>query len=73
MKIHDNHSITLQAMCLLGLRWEPFPNDPVRGELCFGGLRYSTELDRLGCPILPQCLLVNIVPKIRAFHEQPWD
>ena len=42
--------------CLLKLfilgraRWEPFKGDAERGELCVGGLRYATHLDRDGVP-----------------------
>lgn len=70
-KKHTNHSIVLQAMCLHGLRWEPFKGDRVRGELCFGGMRYGTELDHLGCPIIPNSLFGLLVSKMEGFPNQP--
>lgn len=71
MKKHTSHSIVLQAMCLHGLRWEPFQGDKTRGELCFNGLRHATQLDHLGCPILTPNLLATIVPIVRGFKNQP--
>jgi len=67
---HNSHSILLQAMCFYGVRWEPFP-DKTRGELCFDGLRYSTEIDRFGCPIVPTNLLIKLIPLTTAYHDQP--
>lgn len=68
---HNSHSILLQAMIMHGVRWEPFAGDKVKGELCFDGMRYSTELDRFGCPIIPNNLLIKLVPLTTAYHEQP--
>lgn len=71
MKRHTNHSIILQAMVLHGVRWEPFLGTPFRGELCFDGMRYSTELDRFGCPIIPMPLFIKLIPLTKAFDFQP--
>lgn len=71
MKKHTNHSIVLQAMCLHGLRWEPFRDTAIKGELCFNGLRHATQLDHLGCPILTPNLMLAIIPKIQGFTGQP--
>lgn len=69
---HDSHSILLQAMIMHGVRWVPFgDNRNLKGELCFDGLRYATELDRFGCPIIPNNLLIKLVPLTTAYHEQP--
>ncbi len=71
MKRHTNHSILLQAMTRHGVRWEPFMAPWTKGELCFNGLRWSTEIDHLGCPIIPQSLLHKLIPLIEGFKDQP--
>lgn len=34
------------------MRWEPFHGLKTEGELCWGGMRYSSKLDATGCPAL---------------------
>ncbi|HYE76320.1 MAG TPA: hypothetical protein VEF04_23450 [Blastocatellia bacterium] len=47
-----DHSLILQALILGLIRWEFFSNQATKGEICFNGLRYSSELDAYGCPVL---------------------
>lgn len=45
-----DHATALRLIISGKARWEPW--DDVRGEFCIGGLRYSTELDEFGCPVV---------------------
>lgn len=48
-----DHRTVLSLLAAGVFRWEPFANrTDGAGELCFKGMRYSTGLDRWGCPIL---------------------
>jgi hypothetical protein len=51
-----DHAIVLREMAAGRMRWEPYPHDPNRGELCFNGLRHSTRLDEFGCPEITDVL-----------------
>jgi hypothetical protein len=47
------HAVLLSAMVRGLARWEAFPGgDGRKGEVCVGGLRYATELDETGCPVI---------------------
>jgi len=67
MMYADNRTLLLAAMCAGIVRWEPFSGDPIRGELCFGGMRYSTSLDAEACPILNEV----IRPRLEAECKRP--
>lgn len=46
----QGHSRIVAALVEGYARWEPFAGDASRGEVCVGGLRYATALDRYGVP-----------------------
>jgi hypothetical protein len=47
------HALLLSAIVRGLARWEAFPGgDGRKGEVCVGGLRYATELDETGCPVI---------------------
>lgn len=47
-----DRELVLAAIISGRARWEPFTGDSLRGELCFDGMRYATELDEFGCPVV---------------------
>jgi hypothetical protein len=46
-----DYALVLWALTSGYATWEPWAGLP-KGELCFGGLRYVTDVDELGCPVL---------------------
>lgn len=56
-----DHTLIATLMCRRLLRWEPFGGSGGRGELCFDGLRYCTELDQFGVPALFPMLRDRII------------
>lgn len=59
---------TLCAAMTAGLaRWEPFPmGDGREGEVCVGGLRYATKLNKFGVPEMHAHLYERIKESLRA-------
>lgn len=58
----SDHALIARLLCNRSLRWEAFRGgDGSRGELCYNGLRYSTELDDFGVPLMPAHLRSAIV------------
>ncbi len=55
-----DHAIIARLLTQGKARWEPFPGHDIGGELCFNGLRYTTELDEFGIPGLHQVLRAAI-------------
>lgn len=45
-----DHADFGRAITTLGARWEPLSSRT--GEFCIGGLRYATDLDEFGVPVL---------------------
>lgn len=45
-----DHAALLWAMCVGAARWDPWGVG--RGEFCMNGLRYATELDPFGAPMM---------------------
>jgi hypothetical protein len=52
--------IMLQELVAGRLRWEFFPGSTREGELCWGGMRYATVLER-DVPMLPGHLAWRIL------------
>lgn len=51
------------AICMNVARWEQFTNH-IRGEICFGGLRYSTDIDESGVPIISEFVEARLAEAI---------
>jgi hypothetical protein len=47
-----DHALIAAAIVAGVARWEFFTGDRSRGEICVGGLRYSSKLDEFGVPEL---------------------
>lgn len=45
-------TLLLRALCLGVARWELFAGSKIGGEVCCGGMRYSTELNEFGVPAI---------------------
>ena len=54
-----DHALICWAMCIAAGRWEPFGDG--RGEFCINGMRYSTNLDEFGCPVVNATIRAAIV------------
>ncbi len=52
----DDHALIAAALCRGAARWRSFLATPNRGEVCVGGVRYSSTLDRFGVPQLHELL-----------------
>lgn len=50
-KVYPHHKL-LAAIVAGVARWEFFHGSTTAGEVCVGGIRYSTTLDHYECPIL---------------------
>lgn len=47
-----DHSLFGAAVCAGKARWEAWSGSDCRGEVCVGGMRYATNLDEFGMPVL---------------------
>ncbi len=50
----SDHALFASAVCRGVARWERFSGTSTDGEVCVGGMRYSTQLDHFGCPVLSE-------------------
>ena len=53
-----DHALICRAMCVASGRWEPWVDG--RGEFVINGLRYATELDEFGCPVVNETIRAAI-------------
>jgi len=66
-----DHALIARLLCSGKMRWEPFkygsgPGIDGSGELCFDGMRHSTELDEFGVPRMTGHLRAEIEKAERA-------
>ena len=64
---HFYRCLLLRAMVAGKARWEPFAGDASKGEVCVGGMRYSTELDETGCPLVHEALSSALYKEVGGF------
>ena len=64
-----NRTLLLRAMTAGKARWEPFQQDAdsKSGEVCVGGLRFSTQLDEAGCPFVHEPLGAALYKAVGGF------
>ena len=62
--IAPDHALFGSAVARGILRWEAFQKGGQRGELCFGGFRYSTELDPFGVPRINDAMRTPLFAKM---------
>ena len=65
----NDHTLFGAAIARGLIKWEPFENYPRRGEICFQGLRYSTDLDNEGVPMLSSRLRNTIEYLLKCADE----
>lgn len=61
-----DHALYARAVTAGVARWEPFGGSDNRGEVCCGGLRYSTVLDVFGVPCLSSAMRSALAKKVGA-------
>ena len=53
-----DHAMFGHAIASLGARWEAL--DDKSGEFCIGGIRYATDVDKFGVPVLTSAIRAAI-------------
>lgn len=54
-------SLLLAAMVRGAARWEALSSTALCGEVCLNGLRYSTHLDKDGCPVVNDVIMESLL------------
>jgi hypothetical protein len=65
----SDHTLVARALALKVARWEPFSGSSTTGELCFGGIRYGSNLDEFGVPVLDEVSRERLVAALDAYIE----
>lgn len=68
-QIFRDRTILLRALLHGKARWEPFTGCTKQGEVCVGGFRWATILDKWGFPVLHDALRSELQKAARAANE----
>ena len=65
----SGHNVLLVGLLYAIVRYEPSNSDDQKGEICVGGIRYATHLDKNGLPLIYKCVKDAIIKNIVRIIE----